>query len=85
MPQLRVKGVDLSYIDQGAGTPVLTSEYMACLWAAGCGAGSGKRPRDAIGGSLPIGSHDVEGAVDHKGCYRRRRKATILVKNIHAH
>jgi pimeloyl-ACP methyl ester carboxylesterase len=23
MPQLRVKGVDLSYIDQGAGTPVV--------------------------------------------------------------
>ena len=37
----------------------LTSESCACLLATGCGAGSGKRTRDAIGVSLPIGSHYV--------------------------
>jgi len=37
----------------------LTSESVAYLWATGGGLGSGKRPRDALGVSLPIGSHYV--------------------------
>jgi hypothetical protein len=37
----------------------LTSEYVACLWVTGCGSGSGKRTRDTLGVSLPIGSHYV--------------------------
>ncbi len=36
-----------------------TAEDMACLLVTGCGSGSGKRTRDAIGISLPIGSHYV--------------------------
>src|SRR5215510_3881386 len=36
-----------------------TSEYVACLLATGCSSGSSKRPRDALGVSLPIGSHYV--------------------------
>ena len=39
--------------------PGLTSKDVAGLLATGCGLGSGKRPRDAMGGSLPIGSHYV--------------------------
>jgi hypothetical protein len=37
----------------------LTSESVAGRWLTGCSSGSGKRPRDTGGGSLPIGSHYV--------------------------
>ena len=46
-------------VERAATVPGLTSASVACLWATGGGSGFGQRPRDALGVSLPIGSHYV--------------------------